>query len=314
MEVRQNNIILNAKKTLEEANAEVDAAKDKLNKFIETWQEKFSFLNDEATDHILLQAFFKKHDFELQDTMEKEAQEICCEELKKFYIKGDTFRKTVERRVRDMMVAKINVTMINYMEDINNSTDFKKRIGDKVTTNYAQLRDEWQELQADDNLIKEVPVEKFEEYKLSDDCINLTGKMTLQFGFKDFLEGFLLRLLRWVGYKDDKLKRKVEEFFEREDPIRSAYAYFKGERANSKEITAFFGKPRKHYEEQLAKQFEKMQKILDEAITAKRGIVKKSDEERRKVTDEAETHLREVILPYQRKISEFEDKVCRVYA
>ena len=57
-----------------------------------------------------------------------------------------------------------------------------------------------------------------------------------------------------------------------------------------------------------------MRTRLDSAIKSKCKRLRKSEADRKNAVNEAEKVLSEIIGPYQRKISEFEDKVCRVYA
>ena len=311
MKVRQENIIRDAEKTLEEANAEAKAAQQKLNDFICIWKEKFDFLDDDTWDYALTRDFFSSNDYDIRETIDARARAICKEEWGAKW-NSDDVNKATARRVKEEFISLIRAKLNEYMSDIKDKPVFKDKIYDKVTGYLEQLKTQWKELQVDDNLFKELDFDA-SDYAFETGTFdqNIDGKIDVPWYSWEFIKDIFTLWLRRIFQSPQD---RIDKFFEEQQPIRKAYNEFRGTPEHEKSISDYLGTPRRFFQQQLTKQFENMQKTLERAIDAKRKLVESSNEEREKAAKEAEILLRDIINPYRSRISEFEEEVCRTYA
>lgn len=309
MKVRQENIIRDAEKSVEQAEREVKAAQEKLEKFIATWKKEFGFLSDETLDEGLTSDFFSSRDYDIFNELDEKSRKIVKTELRHFYWTPDRFNKGVEKKIKDEFREVIAREAYDYLNGIEDRDRFKEKIGDKIDNKFKQLKEEWQDLQSADNLLKELTLGDIEKFESNADSIDdrIDGKMEFQWSIWTFLKVF-------VKYTRDNTYEEVDKFFEEKNPIRKAFNEFKGENANRKAISNYLGQPRVSYKDQLDERVKKMETNLESAIKSQCERLSASKADRENAVNEAEKVLSEIIEPYQRKISEFEDKVCRVYA
>ncbi len=311
MKMRQENIIRDAEKTLEEANAEANAAQQKLNDFICTWKERFDFLNEDTWDYALTRDFFSSNDYEIRETIDARAREICKEEWSAKWNSGDV-NKTTERRVKEEFISLIRAKLNAYMSDIKDNPVFKDKIDDKVNGYLEQLNNQWKELQSDEALFKEMNFDSSEyDFETGSFDQNIDGTIDVPWYSWEFIKDIATLFIRRLFQTPQD---RIDKFFEEEQPIRKAYNEFRGNPEHEKSISEFLGAPRRFYKQQLDNQFKKMQERLELAIAAKRKLVESSNEEREKAAADAEILLRDIINPYCSRISEFEEEVCRTYA
>lgn len=329
IQARKENIKEAATQTWIQHQQESDEAKRTLNSFIATWKEKFDFLNTTSFDLELHQEFFTINDGEIRTKLNKEGQEICISEWKRFSWKGKTnndVNNIVTEKIITLFLETIKARLNFYARNIKESVKFRDTIYDKVTSNLKSLAEHWQELEDKTKLFDELhpPIQE-ELDRISFNTFNeqIAGKISVPSYFLMFFKKigsyvgqFFKKLFTWSWDEEwtDKAEVEIKEFFAENKPIEIAYDAFRGNDDNVQKISFFLGTPRREYLKILDDSFEEMKNALDRAIEQKKKIVSASNEAKEQAADDADRVLTEIIIPYQNLIKEFETEVCRLYA
>ena len=302
-----------AVKTLEEAEKRAEEAKSKLDQFIKTWKENFSFLKITAFDHELAIDFFNEYDIEIKHTISERAVEICKEEWHGSHYDSDAVNNATERRIQDAFLNLIRAKLEVYLKNIRENPKFKENIGDKTLTKLSEMKDEWKELKSGVDLFDSIETATeagIHDFSFESFDQKIAGSIDVPwYSWEFFKDIFTLWIRRLFQSTDDR----IDEFFREKDPIGAAYNEFKGDSNNEQQIADFLGETRRNYAKCLEESFEEMKNRLDTSIKATQDFVKKSNEEKEKIAKMALEMRKDIDDFYSEKIQKFKDEVCRFY-
>ena len=302
-----------AKLTLDEAHKKAENAKAKLEKFVKKWQEKFSFMEQSLIDDSLALDFFQEYDFEIKNTIQKKAINICKDEWHGSFIDADDVNKAVETKIQEEFASLIKSKLEVYKGNIESKVKFQDVFYTKFTACLDEMKEEFSELKSGEILFESINTAVKDDFSFSFTSFNkkISDKIDVPWYSWEFLKDFFtLWLRRFFQTPDDR----IEAFFQDEDPVGRAYDAFKGSTEHEKQIAAYLGTIREGYIAGLNKNFKEMKSRLQSNIDVTMKTVRASNKECEQIALEAENTRKNIVEPYTEKIKDFTSKVERIYA
>ena len=186
---------------------------------------------------------------------------------------------------------------------------FEESIGKPLLQNLNEMAEKWSELKTQNDLLKGIDlVEPAQVEAVSFDSFDNKIKGTVDAPM--YCVQWLITIFT-LGVKSADVR--IEEFFNKNDPVGQAYNAFKGDSENHKKISHILGTLRRDYLKLLDECVVKMKKSLQDNIDRHVKLVQENNREKERIADDARDKRERIIEPYSAKIEEYQQEVSRFY-
>lgn len=300
---------LAASKTLEDAQREADEAKQKLDDFVCEWEKRFNFLRTDSLDDGLAVDFFQDNDLEIRAQIKERAIKICKEEWHGSHWFTEDVNRATENRIQEAFSSLIQAKLETYQQGLKKRVKFEESIGKPLLQNLNEMAEKWSELKTQNDLLKGIDlVEPAQVEAVSFDSFDNKIKGTVDAPM--YCVQWLITIFT-LGVKSADVR--IEEFFNKNDPVGQAYNAFKGDSENHKKISHILGTLRRDYLKLLDECVVKMKKSLQDNIDRHVKLVQENNREKERIADDARDKRERIIEPYSAKIEEYQQEVSRFY-